>query len=283
MLTKLITLTQAKKIVQYVNNLIRTKIDAFKQEFNSEVAKRPTLDKFIAGENITLTPDNDKATLLISADTSSTTDEDILDTINDDFAIKVDKFNKHYLTIEKKRGEETNPGEAFTDSTIVYYIGVADDFLKTTIFKNRIGKGLSIVNDSGKNPDYHYKVVNNLFSDNELSFDEKSILDRRLRDTTVINELLKKEYIKLEPYTISVLPKNENFPKPDTFSINLDKRYKFINAYLNITNTKPQITDRCIKYFYYTYYMSNNEPYLQLQYDLGDNITNAEVIVVYSI
>lgn len=34
---------------------------------NTEVAKRPTLDKFIAGDNITLTPDVDKTTLTISA------------------------------------------------------------------------------------------------------------------------------------------------------------------------------------------------------------------------
>lgn len=34
---------------------------------NAEVAKRPTLDKFIAGENITLTPDTDKTTLTISS------------------------------------------------------------------------------------------------------------------------------------------------------------------------------------------------------------------------
>lgn len=34
---------------------------------NAEVAKRPTLDKFIAGNNITLTPDVDKTTLTIAA------------------------------------------------------------------------------------------------------------------------------------------------------------------------------------------------------------------------
>ena len=34
---------------------------------NAEVAKRPTLDKFIAGDNVTLTPDVDKTTLTISA------------------------------------------------------------------------------------------------------------------------------------------------------------------------------------------------------------------------
>lgn len=37
---------------------------------NNEVAKRPTLDKFIAGENITLTPDADKTTLKIDANNS---------------------------------------------------------------------------------------------------------------------------------------------------------------------------------------------------------------------
>lgn len=37
---------------------------------NTEVAKRPTLDKFIAGNNITLTPDVDKTTLTIDANAS---------------------------------------------------------------------------------------------------------------------------------------------------------------------------------------------------------------------
>lgn len=36
---------------------------------NAEVAKRPTLDKFIAGNNITLTPDVDKTTLTIATNT----------------------------------------------------------------------------------------------------------------------------------------------------------------------------------------------------------------------
>lgn len=38
---------------------------------NAEVAKRPTLDKFIAGNNITLTPDVDKTTLTINANASN--------------------------------------------------------------------------------------------------------------------------------------------------------------------------------------------------------------------
>lgn len=38
---------------------------------NTEVAKRPTLDKFIAGDNITLTPDVDKTTLTISTNASN--------------------------------------------------------------------------------------------------------------------------------------------------------------------------------------------------------------------
>lgn len=38
---------------------------------NAEVAKRPTLDKFIAGNNVTLTPDVDKTTLTINANVSN--------------------------------------------------------------------------------------------------------------------------------------------------------------------------------------------------------------------
>lgn len=38
---------------------------------NAEVAKRPTLDKFIAGKNVTLTPDVDKTTLTINANGSN--------------------------------------------------------------------------------------------------------------------------------------------------------------------------------------------------------------------
>lgn len=47
---------------------------------NAEVAKRPTLDKFIAGNNIILTPDIDKTTLTIHA----TTDENKVNTLIND-------------------------------------------------------------------------------------------------------------------------------------------------------------------------------------------------------
>lgn len=43
---------------------------------NAEVAKRPTLDKFIAGNNITLTPDVDKTTLTISAKNGDVSKDD---------------------------------------------------------------------------------------------------------------------------------------------------------------------------------------------------------------
>lgn len=56
---------------------------------NAEVAKRPTLDKFIAGNNITLTPDVDKTTLTIEAKNAKLSDadrkdiDDALDIAND--------------------------------------------------------------------------------------------------------------------------------------------------------------------------------------------------------
>lgn len=46
---------------------------------NAEVAKRPTLDKFIAGDNIILTPDIDKTTLTIHATTDENKVNDLAD------------------------------------------------------------------------------------------------------------------------------------------------------------------------------------------------------------
>lgn len=59
---------------------------------NAEVAKRPTLDKFIAGENITLTPDADKTTLKIDAKNSAEkllTNEDLNEDEKDNFTTKL--------------------------------------------------------------------------------------------------------------------------------------------------------------------------------------------------
>lgn len=67
---------------------------------NSEVAKRPTLDKFIAGNNITLTPDVDKTTLTISA----TTDENKVNTlINDNLASVWNTINQNSSNIDENK------------------------------------------------------------------------------------------------------------------------------------------------------------------------------------
>ncbi len=56
---------------------------------NAEVAKRPTLDKFIAGENITLTPDIDKTTLTITANTDENKVNELADAKLKNYEIKV--------------------------------------------------------------------------------------------------------------------------------------------------------------------------------------------------
>ena len=61
-------------------------------ELNKEVLKRPTLDKFIAGENITFTPDVDKTTLTIAA----TTDENkVNNLINDNLSSVWNTINEN--------------------------------------------------------------------------------------------------------------------------------------------------------------------------------------------
>lgn len=68
-------------------NELSGKIDHETQErqtetttLNAEVAKRPTLDKFIAGNNITITPDVDKTTLTISSKGLSDEESNLLRT-----------------------------------------------------------------------------------------------------------------------------------------------------------------------------------------------------------
>lgn len=61
---------------------------------NTEVAKRPTLDKFIAGNNITLTPDVDKTTLTIDANASNKllSDEPLNDVESSDFVNNLSNY-----------------------------------------------------------------------------------------------------------------------------------------------------------------------------------------------
>lgn len=81
---------------------------------NAEVAKRPTLDKFIAGDNITLTPDVDKTTLTISAKNNLTDEnkeklvklfnKEILDTVNSTYLYKFFTCND-YIDLKDSTSE----------------------------------------------------------------------------------------------------------------------------------------------------------------------------------
>lgn len=193
---------------------------------NAEVAKRPTLDKFIAGENITLTPDVDKTTLTINAKRGGMTRDErqLLDNarVESNLAREAAEANESYINYIKplfpnlisnnslskyiEAGEnisiidENNPdtehqgnknllriSARIPNNKIVgsYFINVnTDNKYITRINFNRsaIGKGLTIASSGN--------IENTLFSDKELTITESAILDRRLRGTTVVNELL---------------------------------------------------------------------------------------------
>lgn len=193
---------------------------------NAEVAKRPTLDKFIAGENITLTPDVDKTTLTISAKSGGMTKEEqqrlddveqmandnnrsiiginmsrnafIAEHINENVNINGDSainVNKTHV------GNKTDFNLSFNVDNLPNKLLIADKPLtpyELNILENHInqifaeGKNISIkeIEDRGRKIQISAKNTDKLFSDKELSFTESTILDRRLRSATVINELL---------------------------------------------------------------------------------------------
>lgn len=95
---------------------------------NAEVAKRPTLDKFIAGNNITLTPDVDKTTLTISA----TTDENKVNTlINDNLSSVWNTINKNNSKIDENQSNikelDTKYNSTFNSSNIEERIKAGDN------------------------------------------------------------------------------------------------------------------------------------------------------------
>lgn len=95
---------------------------------NKEVAKRPTLDKFIAGENITLAPDVDKTTLTIAA----ITDENKVNTlINDNLSSVWNTINKNNSKIDENQSNikelDTKYNSTFNTSNIEERIKAGDN------------------------------------------------------------------------------------------------------------------------------------------------------------
>lgn len=95
---------------------------------NAEVAKRPTLDKFIAGENITLAPDVDKTTLTIAA----TTDENKVNTlINDNLGSVWNTINENSSKIGENQSNikelDTKYNSTFNTSNIKERIKAGDN------------------------------------------------------------------------------------------------------------------------------------------------------------
>lgn len=95
---------------------------------NKEVAKRPTLDKFIAGDNITLTPDVDKTTLTIAA----TTDENKVNTlINNNLGSVWNTINENSSKIDGNQSNikklDTKYNSTFNSSNIEERIKAGDN------------------------------------------------------------------------------------------------------------------------------------------------------------
>lgn len=214
---KLITLAQAKKIVAHVNDLIKTKIDAFKQEFSSEMQKRPTLDKFIAGDNITLTPDNDKATLKISAEDAALPklgpglryDPNTLGVTSVLF------IQDNHITYDESNKLVENLSDHFSDDFRVKQEKAGDKLRKKItlasepITKDKIGEGLTIKDD---------KLCSKLLTkDTQLTQDERMSFDQHVMHTDIVNSLtadiniLKKYKLRLKNPNVFYLQAEVSF------------------------------------------------------------------------
>lgn len=151
---------------------------------NTEVAKRPTLDKFIAGNNITLTPDDDKTTLTIDANASNKllSDEpldneessnfvdNLFENIIGDGLLSVDKYlkdeqNKLILFVPRIRGllyiQDTHNEDTGRIDITLDYIQLYKDIEKQYENKHALySSDNSIKILEGRNGKYNDLVLN---------------------------------------------------------------------------------------------------------------------------
>lgn len=152
---------------------------------NAEVAKRPTLDKFIAGENITLTPDVDKTTLTINANIDSNLRSEI-DTLhyNVNKALDNSNINKSFIdnfkiiggeNITIERENNTSPEIKINAKNSVDADILRDMQTKIGANKNNIDNLASdfsnLIASSNVRGDKYINVVKHSDNNNELVYD----------------------------------------------------------------------------------------------------------------
>ena len=222
---KLITLAQAKKIVAHVNDLIKTKIDTFKQEFG----KRPTYDSFIAGKGLGVLKDEAKGVVMFGLDSTSTNftledkekldglnnydTDDWCDDANDSLEITAEKIGGQDTGIEVTKSLDNNENKIkYTIGLSDYAFGIvatANTINKVALRKDKIGEGLTIKDD---------KLCSKLLTkDTQLTQDELMSFDRHIIQTHIVNSLaadiniLKEFKLRLETPDVFYLQAEASF------------------------------------------------------------------------
>ena len=181
---------------------------------NAEVAKRPTLDKFIAGENITLAPDTDKTTLTISSKGLTEEESKLLHT-----SLPL-KQGKNVVLQPSNNGTVIN---AFTDPKI-------EDKLNNIEAKATFAESIARSN------------VDNL----DTKVDKEHFTDYFVKGDNINYDVIKED--KIEKIKISAATERTFFSTVETISINendiiyeftthFEAPYILLNAYICLLYT----------------------------------------------
>lgn len=207
---------------------------------NAEVAKRPTLDKFIAGDNIILTPDIDKTTLTISAkngvdaDTLKDMQQNIgknhnnIENLQSDMSSLIANSNIHgdkYIKVEKT-SDNNNRLEynlSFNDS---YATSVEPDSLLTLIKKDVLGDVSTTVQQ--KIPELLQTAVKH---------GDGILINKGTDDITISNNAIKTIVYKYNNFTklengLSIVMDNPNLPLEPFFYMKIPFDTNAKNIYI---------------------------------------------------
>ncbi|UYL88504.1 AAA ATPase [Bacteriophage sp.] len=213
---------------------------------NAEVAKRPTLDKFIAGENITLTPDTDKTTLTISSKGLTEKESKLLHT-----SLPL-KQGENVVLQPSNNGTVIN---AFTDPKI-------EDKLNNIEAQATVAESIARSN------------IDNL----DTKVDKEHFTDYFVKGDNINYDVIKED--KIEKIKISAVTERTFFSTVETISINknniiyeftynFEAPYILLNAYIE----EDGIADiKNYAAFTISVIVYNNKQYIHIVFNAGPEI-----------
>ena len=187
---------------------------------NAEVAKRPTLDKFIAGDNITLMPDVDKTTLTISAKNNNIK-------VNRYSGLKFNNNNELELDADFDINKTIIAGNKFIE---------VESRSKNVAIKNVGTAYFNVIAKLDNKDALHNNMLNYIYTSTDmLPYNDVNV-------TLHTNSTKYKEYFKYLKYTTNILVNSpyiyvnilfDTSLEPPDINITLEEFIKDINVYIH--------------------------------------------------